>query len=635
LRRKTNILVNAKKLVYCGLKTNWEEERRKSSGWRKALRYHQLKSRKESFINWAFFVQRAKQQRFVSELISNKVNTRIKEELLQTFIKAYQEQRDLRERAEELRRMVNKRVAVEAFSVMLTNAPIMAVERSLNERAAVYSQYRLFRKVVTSILIHKERRQEQRVATEMAAQQWRGSLLNLGFNLLANNRASSKILMSQAGDVHMRGMMEKGLRGLRLWIGMAKEEIPLYSNRQVFLAHKYFSILGQPGEPKEGMSWRPAGQESDRHRTNRDSRRGVLPSRLPVMNEEDQSLSLGGEVERCDVSIEAARGTAIVYEFPQMSSRFNRRRLEHSTACLNHLIMEKIFTSWKNRVVKKKEFVCRRQFKMLSQVFKGLQTYYWQKSEESYLLSRGSSFHRKRLLHLALSSLHLNSTKLKQLRELERHYTVSRAQRIKERILVCMRGAFYSSTDERRRIMLGIAMSNRWSKRRLVGLLKGHVQRQRWVASVTQGIRVKITERLVQQVWNQWIDRLKDRLLEREGEQKVAAARTQQVLSPCFDAWRYWASYSAKNRLLVDAFQHHSGLATLQRVLHGLKQHAENSRKAKMFDLVLDNYHLRKLMKKSLIGLRCHRLIQSQKRQMQSTANQQAACNIHRSVHPL
>lgn len=625
------MLRRAQELVFGGLKACWEEEVRKSEGWRKALCYYQLKSRRESFINWAFFVQRAKQQRFVAELISNRLNTRIKEEFFQGFMKAYLEHSDLREREEELRRVVNKRVATDALNIMLNNAPIMAVERGLHERAALYSQYRLFRKVVTSILIHREKKLEKTVAIKQAAQQWRGSLLNRGFNLLAINLASSKTLMIQAGEVHMRRLLEKGMGGMKLWIGMAKEQIPLYSNRQVFLAHKYFSMLGRHTDAHEMTHIRPPAQESERTRTNRDSRRYLQAAPRDEPSEE-HPLSLSGDVERSDASIEAPRGTAIVYEFPQMSTRFNRKRLEHSTACLNHLIMEKIFTTWKNRVVKKKEFGLRRQFKMLALVFKGLQAYYWQKSEENYLESRASSFYRKRLLEVTTRSLWLNSTKLKQLREIERHYIVSRAQRLKERILTCMRGAFYSSTDERRRIMLSISLCNRWSKKRVIGLLTNNVAAQRRLSAAFDEIRKKNQQHLVQQVWTIWSDQLIARARERIREQKVALATKGRVLAPCFGGWRYWASCAAKNRMLVEAHRHHSGLLALERLLRALRQHAESSRKAKLFDLVLANYHLRKLMKKGTIGLRCFCRVSKQKKQMQAAANIVCVWRVQRTV---
>lgn len=243
IKRLTRKKIKSKLLIFSILKENYRNVKRKQLNHSKAIGYH---TRNRLFKTFKAWKSRTKKRLTLEEkgrILQEKQQMKLKKVSLIIWYEGFQQILDLKERETQLKEYLLLKKRREAFYTFMERAEEFQTEKNLEKRSNFFFSYwgarEFFKKAFDFVEIRKEQRQKHQIADF----HYRQTVFRKIFYFLAQNAHNKRMLLEHAEILYFKNLMMKSLRSLRNYTGDQLSKIPLFSPRQIYIAHKYISVL--------------------------------------------------------------------------------------------------------------------------------------------------------------------------------------------------------------------------------------------------------------------------------------------------------------------------------------------------------------------------------------------------------
>jgi len=664
LRKKSEKeLLQSKLLVFGVLKNYFLDEKRKSRNWRAAVDFEKKTKLEEAFFCWSLFVEKQKKMMLAVTLITEKRETEVKSRYFAVMLGEARKLLQLSRIGQRINSRVDLAFAVDCIKQMVVLSRTSKEEKSKQRQADLYYLSSVFERFRSSVSYTKYERQREEIGLEAATALHQELVFKKCLRGLREAVGRYSGLEQEAGLFYEAQLLHKGFKSFKKWLTVKNADVPIYSNRQVFLGYKYLGLLSG----REGLRVAPH-QPHARHRREagishiegddqsaNESMQDFIPLITRPQHEstppqdrardwsesedEDRDIDIDTGKQRgllqLDVSqtsrpeLEDLMGplqqtsmrptkTFQVYELPCITDRFNPRKIEQSNRRLNQLVLERLFSHWSNKVISKRSFKHSLALSLLKKTFVSLKQHTNEQAIQRFAEQRADKFFRSTWLSRSFDSLAFNAHKLAPLYRKQKHFELERNLNLLSKHYMLFRSSYL----ERKRLHCLERDADRYHlnkcKAKALSRLNDWKDRSMQLRIIEEAIAFKARKNTFRTVVDEWL-----RLIPEEGKttrKELAAGKraAKKRLAVVFQVWLRWSTELKMNKQLVESFQQRSRMRLKQTAFSGFVSQLSSLSKGRKFQVFIDSMHQRKLLAKALFSLQGNVGYERDKRDLES-----------------
>ena len=645
------------------LKNYCLDEKRKSRNWRAAASFEKKARLEEAFFRWSLFVEKQKKMALAARIINDKQEKALKSRYFGALLQETRKLLQLSQTGLRIKAQVDLALAAACVRQMVELSSLHKEAKVKQRKADLYRLASLFQQFRASTKDLMYERQREEIGNEAADTFHQESVFKKCFRGLREAFSRAGSLEQEAGLYAEVQLLRKAFESFRKRLAGKNADVPIYSNRQVFLGYKYLGLLSG----REGLRMAPqqAGGRNRREagvsRIERDSQSAsqTLHDFLPLMSrqpperapeqgpdgdwdsesESDREAEVDSGKQRGLMQLRvsetsrpeledlvgplqqtSARRTKAsqVYELPCITDRFNPRKIEQSNRRLNQLVLERLFSHWSNKVISKRSFKHSLALSLLKKTFVSLRQHTNERAAEKYADQKADKQFRARWLARGFESFVINAKKLAPLYRRQKHFELERNISLVTKCYVSLRSQFLDCKRLQNLLRDAEKYHLMKSKTRSLRLLKDWSDRSKQLRLKEESVALNAKKRTFRAIVGEWL-----RLIPEEGKttrKELAAGKraAKKKLAIVFQAWLRVFSELQMHKQLVERFHQQTRTRLKQAAFAALVTQLSSLAKGKKFQVFLDSMHQRKLQAKALCSLQANVGYEQDKRAFES-----------------
>lgn len=243
VRRLTRKKISSKLLIFSILKRNYENVKNVEKNYSKAVGFHTLGLLKKSLRGWKLFAKGKKILKKKEKILVEGQSTKLKKISFFIWFEALRQSIDLKNRERELKEYITLKRRRAAFHAFIDKAEDYQIERNLEKRSNYFFSYWGAREFFKRAFAYVEIKKEQRLKQELADTHYQQMMIKKCFYSLVNGYYQTRMVNEHVDMLYFNKLQAKAFNSLQLHSSNQLSKIPLYSPRQIYLTHKFISIL--------------------------------------------------------------------------------------------------------------------------------------------------------------------------------------------------------------------------------------------------------------------------------------------------------------------------------------------------------------------------------------------------------
>ena len=615
-----------------------------------ALKHDQKRRIEDGFVTWRIFVEKQKNLSFVACLIQDRLKERIMSRYFGIYLEETKKIIDLKNSLGAISHEINYKVAFRAIHLMSKNAKLIKEDRKNNQKADFLMKSKVFSQFRQCVDYLRQEKNREKVGMEISSSFFKKTLLHKFLNSISLSIKITREREEEAHIVREVKLISQGLRSLSMWARKKNVDVPVYSRRQIFLGYKYLGMLtGREGKEEQVRETSMSRVEM-REQISEDSAGDLIPqmgmknkermiqgkveeseSEHGRSEEDSENMDDFGEIspekreeyvkmnhsETSRPGIEDILGPASntsaradskrfqnIYELPAMTERCNLGKVKRANLSLNHLILDRLFSHWKNRVASKETFKRSIALRLLQKSFVSFKQYTTQESIERYNESLASTFQSKRLLSASFAGLVLAYKKFGPLFRNQKHFELERNINLISKYYKLFKHQY---EDSRR--LKGLYEDAGWKyahkhKSMCFQRLIQWKERLQVMRCKEEAIHYINKKRIFKEVVQGWVRMIPEEGKTTRKENLVRKQADRKALNQAFKGWLEFISEIKLNKERVINFRERSEKLLMSSIFTSMKNILCSIGRGRKFGVFIANLPRRKLQAKTFFSLK-------------------------------